>query len=113
MPPLVIHVLVPLSTHSSFASSYTARVRNDETSEPASGSETANAERWTSSAVPKHCGTHSAICSGVPLPTMPDTPSVVPRSASVIPAQPHERSSLTIAIVSPVGSEHHQVTASA
>ena len=38
MPPLVIHALVPLSTHSSLASSYTARVRSEETSEPASGS---------------------------------------------------------------------------
>ena len=38
MPPLVIHALVPLSTHSSLASSYTARVRRLDTSEPASGS---------------------------------------------------------------------------
>ncbi len=42
------------------------------------------------SGVPKHCGTHSAICSGVPLPTMPDTPSVVPedreRDAGVSPS---------------------------
>ena len=43
MPPLVIHALVPLSTHSSLASSYTARVRSDDTSEPASGSLTQNA----------------------------------------------------------------------
>jgi len=44
-----------------------------------------------SSAVPKHCGTHSPICSGVPLPTMPDTPSVVPNNASVMPASPQAR----------------------
>ena len=52
MPPLVIHALVPLSTHSSLASSYTARVRNDDTSEPASGSLTQKAPSLTSSAVP-------------------------------------------------------------
>ena len=40
MPPLVAQALVPLSTHSSDASSYSARVRSDDTSEPASGSET-------------------------------------------------------------------------
>ena len=57
-----------------------------------------------SSGVPKHCGTHSAICSGVPLPTMPDTPSVVPKIASAMPAQPQVSSSLTIGKVSPVGS---------
>ena len=38
--------------------------------------------------MPKHCGTHSAICSGVPLPTMPETPRLVPSSASVMPASP-------------------------
>ena len=40
MPPLVAHAFWPLSTHSSVASSYFARVRRAETSEPASGSET-------------------------------------------------------------------------
>ena len=45
MPPLVIHALVPLSTHSSLASSYTARVRRLDTSEPASGSLTQKAPR--------------------------------------------------------------------
>ncbi len=39
MPPLVIHALVPLSTHSSVASRYRALVRMAATSEPASGSE--------------------------------------------------------------------------
>ena len=104
MPPLVIHVLVPLITHSSFASSYTARVRNDDTSEPASASLTQNAATCRSSSVPKHCGTHSPICSGVPLPRMPDTPSVVPRIASVMPASPHASSSEIIGNVMPVGS---------
>ncbi len=41
IPPLVIQVLVPFSTHSSDASSYTAFVRSADTSEPASGSLTA------------------------------------------------------------------------
>jgi hypothetical protein len=106
----VIHVLVPLITHSSLASSYTARVRNDETSEPASASLTAKAATRRSSAVPKHCGTHSPICSGVPLPTMPDTPSVVPMIASVMPASPHAISSETIGNVIPVGSPKQLAT---
>ena len=42
MPPLVAHAFWPLRTHSSLASSYFARVRSDETSEPALGSETQN-----------------------------------------------------------------------
>ena len=65
-----------------------------------------------SSGVPKHCGTHSAICSGVPLPRMPETPSVVPKIASAIPAQPHVSSSLIIGNVSPVGSAKKLVIAS-
>ncbi len=54
MPPLVIQVLVPLMTHSSLASSYTAVVRSELTSDPASGSDTAKAAIWMSSGVPKH-----------------------------------------------------------
>ena len=52
MPPLVIHAFVPFRTHSSLASSYTARVRSDDTSEPASGSLTQKAPSFTSSGVP-------------------------------------------------------------
>ena len=52
MPPLVIHALVPLSTHSFLASSYLALVRSDDTSEPASGSLTQNAPSCTLSCVP-------------------------------------------------------------
>ena len=52
MPPLVIHALVPFSNHSSLASSYTARVRSDETSDPASGSDTQKAPSWMLSGVP-------------------------------------------------------------
>ena len=43
IPPLVAHAFCPFSTHSSFASSYLARVRSEDTSDPASGSETQNA----------------------------------------------------------------------
>ncbi len=67
IPPLVIQVLVPLSTHSSVAWSYTARVRNELTSLPASDSDTQKAANAILSGVPKHCGTHSIDCSGVPL----------------------------------------------
>ena len=49
MPPFVAQAFWPLSTHSSLASSYFARVRSDDTSEPASGSETQKAPTFGSS----------------------------------------------------------------
>ena len=52
IPPLVAHAFWPLMTHSSVASSYFARVRREDTSEPASGSETQNAATFGSSTVP-------------------------------------------------------------
>ena len=52
MPPFVAHAFWPLRTHSSFASSYFARVRSDDTSEPAFGSDTQNDPTCGSSAVP-------------------------------------------------------------
>ena len=104
MPPLVIQVLVPLSTHSSLASSYSARDFSDDTSEPASGSDTPKAASLMSSGVPKHCGIHSPICSGVPLAKIPATASVEPKIARAIPASPQLISSLTRHIISPVGS---------
>ena len=67
MPPLVAQVLVPLRTHSSFASSYVARVRIAPTSLPASGSDEQNAAILRSPGDPNICGAHSPICSGVPL----------------------------------------------
>ena len=79
-------------------------MRSDETSEPASGSETQKAATFGSSAVPKHCGTHSPICSGVPEPKMPATASVVPMIDMPMPASPQNSSSLTIGSVRPVGS---------
>ena len=78
MPPLVAHAFWPFRTHSSLASSYLAVVRTAETSEPASGSEAQNAATCGSSSVPKHCGIHSPICSGVPWPKIAATASVVP-----------------------------------
>ena len=104
IPPLVIQVLVPFSTHSSVASSYTARVRRELTSLPASGSLTQNAPSWIFSGVPKHCGTHSPTCSGVPFAMIPETASVLPKMASVMPASPQAISSMTTGQVRPVGS---------
>ena len=104
MPPLVAHAFWPLRTHSSFASSYFARVRSDETSEPASGSETQKAATFGSSAVPKHCGIHSPICSPVPLAKMPAAARPEPMIAMPMPASPQNSSSLTIGSDRPVGS---------
>jgi hypothetical protein len=52
MPPLVAQAFWPFRTHSSVFSSYVARVRIAETSEPAPGSEEQNAATCTSSGVP-------------------------------------------------------------
>ena len=52
MPPLVAHAFWPFRTHSSLASSYFARVRSDDTSEPASGSETQKEPTLGSASVP-------------------------------------------------------------
>ncbi len=52
MPPLVAQAFWPLMTHSSVFASYFARVRSDDTSEPASGSETQNAATFGSDSVP-------------------------------------------------------------
>ena len=110
MPPLVIQVLVPLSTHSSLASSYSARVRRELTSDPASGSDTAKAASLMSSGVPKHWGAHSTTCSGVPLANMPATPRVDPKIARAMPASPQAISSLTMGSSSPVGSAKQLAT---
>ncbi len=104
MPPLVAQAFCPFSTHSSFASSYLAVVRIADTSEPASGSEAQKAATLTSSALPKHCGIHSPICSGVPCPKIAATASEVPMIAMPMPASPQNSSSLAIGIVSPVSS---------
>ena len=79
-------------------------MRSEETSEPASGSETQNEPTFGSSGVPKHCGIHSPICSGVPLEKMPAAASEVPMIAMPMPASPQNSSSLTIGSVRPEGS---------
>ena len=112
MPPLVAQAFWPLITHSSFASSYLAVVRIAETSEPASGSEAQKAPSLTSSGVPKHCGIHSPICSGVPCPKIAATASEVPMIAMPMPASPQNSSSLAIGSVSPVSSAQNWPSAS-
>ena len=96
MPPFVAHAFCPFRTHSSLPSSYFAVVRSAETSEPASGSEEQNAATAGSSTVPKHCGIHSAICSGAPWPKIAATASEVPMIAIPIPPSPQKSSSFAI-----------------
>ena len=112
MPPLVAQAFWPLSTHSSLASSYLALVRIAETSEPASGSEAQKEATLGSSALPKHCGIHSPICSGVPCPKIAATASEVPMIAMPMPASPQKSSSLAIGSVRPVSSAQNWPSAS-
>ena len=105
MPPLVAHAFWPLSTHSPVASSYFARVRMPETSEPAFGSEAQNAATAGSSTRAEalrdpECPSARA-CPGRRSRRRPAT---VPISAMPIPASPQKSSSLTIGSVRPVGS---------
>ena len=58
----------------------------------------------TLSGVPKHCGTHSPICSGVPLAMIPATPRTLPTMERPMPASPQKSSSMTTGMVSPVSS---------
>ena len=102
IPPFVMKIFWPLSTHSPFLR--TARVFIDDTSEPASGSVTANAPSAGLSGVPKQAGIHVAICSGVPCEKMAAIGSPVPWIASAIPAQPQVSSSETRAGMMPVES---------
>src|ERR1035437_10405285 len=104
MPPFVTHDLVPLSIHSSVAGLYSARVRIDPMSLPASGSEAQNAPSFTSPGVPNICGSHSPTCSGVPLLATATVARVVPTNDSAIPASPQNSSSKAIGIPSPLGS---------
>lgn len=106
MPPLVAQVLVPSSTHSSVAWSYTARVRIAPTSEPASGSEEQKAATFTSSGVPYICGIQVPICSSVPLATTPMAASPVPTIDRAMPASPQNSSSMAIGMPRPVGSKN-------
>jgi hypothetical protein len=112
IPPLVAHAFWPLSTHSSLAWSYLAVVRIAETSEPASGSDEQNAATFGSSGLPKHCGIHSAICSGLPWPKIAATASEVPMIDMPMPASPQNSSSLTIGICRPDWSNQNCARAS-
>src|SRR5712692_2422617 len=102
MPPLVMKIFWPLRTQLPFLR--TARVFIDETSEPASGSVTANAPTAGFSTVPKQAGIHVAICSGVPCEKMAAIGRPVPWMASAMPAQPQVSSSATRAGMMPVES---------
>ena len=86
IPPLVMKTFVPFRTHSS--PSRFAVVRRLLTSEPACGSVTAYAPSFRSSPMPRHSGTHWAICSGVPEEATPAAASPEPEIASAMPAQP-------------------------
>jgi len=104
MPPLVMKIFWPFSTQSPFC--LTARVFIDETSEPASGSVTANAPSAGFSTVPKQAGIHVAICSGVPWEKIAAMGNPVPWMASAMPAQPQVSSSATRAGKMPVASAY-------
>lgn len=106
MPPLVAQVLVPFSTHSSLAWSYTARVRIEATSEPASGSEEQKAATLTSVASPYICGIQVPICSSVPLARTPTAARPVPTIERAMPASPQKSSSIAIGMPRPVGSKN-------
>src|SRR5262245_32198436 len=106
MPPLVAHDLVPFSTHSSVACEYTALVLIAPTSLPASGSDEQKAPSFTSPGLPNICGSHSPICSGVPLPLTATAARQVPTSASPMPASPQKISSKATGVPRPVGSNH-------
>ena len=102
---MVAHVLVPVSTHSSAASSYLARVRMAPTSLPASGSEEQKAASLKSPGVPNISGTHSPTCSGVPLELTAAAARVVPTMERPMPASPQKSSSIVTGRPSPVGSK--------
>jgi hypothetical protein len=58
----------------------------------------------SSGPVPKHCGTHSITCSGVPLAAMPAAARPDPKIDRPMPASPQNSSSSTSGSVRPVGS---------
>ena len=87
-------------------------MRSEDTSEPASGSDTQKAATAGSASVPKHCGIHSPICSPVPWPKIAATASEVPMIDMPIPASPQNSSSLTIGSVRPLSSAQNCASAS-
>ena len=105
MPPFVAHVLVPLMTHSSLASSYVARVRIAPTSLPASGSDEQNARDLEVAGRPEHLRHPLADLLGVPFAETPAAASAVPTIASPMPASPQNSSSMATGSPSPVSSK--------
>src|SRR5215472_655861 len=93
-------------THSSVASSYLARVRMAPTSLPASGSDEQNAPSFTSPGLPNICGSHSPICSFVPLLATAIAARPEPTRDRPIPASPQNNSSNATTVPSPLGSNH-------
>ncbi len=83
-----------------------ARVRIEPTSLPAPGSEAQNAPSLTSPASPNISGSHSPICSGVPLLATATAARVLPTRDSAMPASPQNSSSKAIGMPSPLGSSH-------
>ena len=89
-PPFVIKCLVPLRIYES--PSFFAVVFVASASEPASGSVKPNAARLSPRAIG---GRYFFFCSSLPAMTMGNDPSAVPASASEIPPQARESSSVT------------------
>ena len=81
-----------------------AVVRRLRTSLPPSGSEIASAASLRSPGVPKHSGAHSSICSGEAAWPIADSASAGITTASPIPAQPQNTSSMNIGRERPLGS---------
>ena len=76
------------------------------TSLPASGSEEQNAASLTSPGPPNICGSHSPICSLVPLDDSATAASELPTSDRAMPASPQNSSSNAIGMPRPVGPSH-------
>jgi hypothetical protein len=91
MPPLVMNTFCPSRTQSS--PSRTARVRSEETSEPAPGSVTQKAPTLGSAGVPNSSGAQRATCAGVPEAIIATSGRPLPKMPSEMPAQPQQSSS--------------------
>src|SRR6266705_3206581 len=76
------------------------------TSLPASGSEEQNAASLTSPGPPNICGSHSPICSLVPLDDSATAASELPTRDRAMPASPQNSSSKAIGMPRPVGPSH-------
>src|SRR6476659_10684630 len=73
------------------------------TSDPAPGSDEQNEASFGSSMVPNIWGSHSPICSGVPVAANDAAASPVPSLDSAMPASPQNSSSKTASMPSPLG----------